>query len=623
MTTNKDILKSIQGQIFVGEIIEKTKGEGLVWNKIGSTQYSSYEYEFSNCTSPTKPAATWEFHLSKTVISSAYNFTLDVFRNRTRIINVDSNLAINLVDLYATVEKLILNPRKKINKVLKFLQQVETVQNQVSGPPFILRPNADLITTWNRVPAAGTWFDKIRQSVDYHDGDATYIYDLSNSDAEFGFNPLPDWAGDSFEEVELRLVVKNHSEDASTIGLALALFENDSEVISKSFTTPITSEYVLIENMFWRRSFNRDDINNLRVRLKASTAINYITAIELIVRIENTASTTDEDGSSGVVLSGSCLQSHILNGSIIGGGRVGGLGVTSIYSPPPPTTYTEIGHGGLSAAGDTVVKPYLEVGRGGLQTGGQAKLPIKVYVGGLRASINGVIKVIETSGSATTVLNTAYEVLDIKVDGLVNKIFWIDYNTLNSCNLDGSSNTVLVTRSQMNNISLDIQNGYVYYTAEAKFYRCNYDGTGDTLMFNPYPFIDSRNKEIDFVTHNGYFIFSALYPAGGGSISNIYSCRYDGTNFQNIYTYGPSSPSPFSGIGGGGGLDIINRQVGNIKSSSRLDAVFGHSIAIINGDLYTATYSSGVVLTINFEANTSSECILIERMNSVAVARKV
>ncbi len=204
MATNKDILKSIQGQIFVGEIIEKTKGEGLVWNKVGSTQYSSYEYEFSACNSPTKPAATWEFHLSKTVIGSNYNFTLDVFRNKTRIVNVDANIAINLIDLYATVEKIILNPRKKINKVLKFLHQVETVYNQVTGPPFTLRPNADLLTTWNRVPATGTWFDKIRQSVENHDGDATYIYDLSNSDAEFGFNPLPDWAGNSFEEVELR-----------------------------------------------------------------------------------------------------------------------------------------------------------------------------------------------------------------------------------------------------------------------------------------------------------------------------------------------------------------------------------------------------------------------------------
>ena len=417
-----------------------------------------------------------------------------MFRNKTRIVNIDSNVAVNLIDLYATVEKLILKPRKKINKVLKFLQQVETIRDEVTGPPFALRPNSDLLTTWNRVPAAGTWFDKIRQPVTNHDGDSTYIYDLSNSDAEFGFNPLPDWAGNSFGEIELRIVVKNHSEDANTIPLALALFENGTEVISKSFTPTITSDYLLIEGMFWRRSFNRDDINNIRVRLKASSAINYITAIELLVKIENTSGTTDEDGSAGIILAGRCLQSHILYGSTSGGAMVGGLGVISVYTPAPPTTYTEIGYGGLRAAGDAVAKPYLEVGRGGLQAGGVAKLPINVYVGGLRASINGVIKVIGTSGSTTTVLNTTYEVLDIKVDGLVNKIFWIDYNTLNSCNLDGSSNTVLVTRSQMNNISLDIQNSYVYYTAEAKFYRCNYDGTGDTLMFNAYPFIDSRNK---------------------------------------------------------------------------------------------------------------------------------
>lgn len=324
MTTNEETLELIQNQIVVGEIIEKTTGQGLVWNQVSKTQYNASEIEFPPCVSPLRPAATWEFNLSKTIIGGSYRFTLDIFRNLTLVMSLDSDLAENLVDLYSTVEELNLLSSNRFNQALSFVQKLETVLNRVSGPPFVLRPNADLTTstTWNRVPAAGTWFDKIRQPVDNHDGDATYIYDLSNSNIEFGFNPLPDWAGDSFEEVELRIVVKNHSGGATTIGLALVIVENQVESLVKSFTTNITGSYNIIGGMFWRRAFTLDDVNNIRVRIKSTTAVNYITAVELSVNIENTSGTTDEEGFSGLLASGTARTALIFAGSNLNSGVI-------------------------------------------------------------------------------------------------------------------------------------------------------------------------------------------------------------------------------------------------------------------------------------------------------------
>lgn len=282
MATNDEILQQIQEEILVSELIEQTKSYGLIWKQTSPTQFKVTEIDRSQCNDPFYPNASWNAIVSKMLIGENYLYVLDISRNTIAEIGIDSEKVDKVATLYSIIERANTDPTAKTKKAIRFYQQLNNAYNAVSGPPFTLRPNADLDDGWLRVPATGMYFDKIWQPVDTHDGDSTYIYDTSMTIAKFGFDPLPDWAPDSYDSVVLRMAVKN-IQGTQIIGVLLVIEENDVVSDSEVFTDALTVGSYVVTEMTWTRSFTRQEINNLHVQLGAIASVNRISAIELVV----------------------------------------------------------------------------------------------------------------------------------------------------------------------------------------------------------------------------------------------------------------------------------------------------------------------------------------------------
>lgn len=282
MATNDQELEDLQYQIIVGEVTEQTKSGGLIWSQISPTQYKVTEIDKSQCADPFYTTAIWDAVISKTFLGTEELYTLDLARNTYKKVGVDSQKVAAVAELFATVERNIKEPRKNLTEAIRFYQQLANAYNAVSGPPFVLRPNADLDVQWLRVPATGFHYEKIIQPVNDHDSDSTYVYDTNMEIAKFGFEPLPDWAEDNYSSVILRMAVKNIS-GTQLIGAILRVegqgVTTDSDLALEAVTQ---GSYVTVEHT-WTRAFTKAEINNLHVQLGAMAPVNRVSAIELVV----------------------------------------------------------------------------------------------------------------------------------------------------------------------------------------------------------------------------------------------------------------------------------------------------------------------------------------------------
>jgi hypothetical protein len=203
MSTNIEILDSLQNTILIHELFEKTKNAGMVWSQTSPTSYLAVNIESSICNEPERPDAYWEAILTRQIFGESESITLDVLRNKTAKLSVRSTENSELVDLFKAVERTIVDPKKNTREAIQFYQEVPTAQDLMFGPPFVLMPSMDLTpsgqlmgmddvrSSWNRVPARGSLYEKVRQSALSAKGNTHYIYTPSNeATVSFGFDPL-------------------------------------------------------------------------------------------------------------------------------------------------------------------------------------------------------------------------------------------------------------------------------------------------------------------------------------------------------------------------------------------------------------------------------------------------
>ena len=104
------------------ELIEKTKGGGIIWSHLGGTQFKSTTIDGET---------TWDFYITKTQIGNlTYRYTLDVKKDAvTYVTTQDGTLPYterSNVDkeLYEIVETIVLELDKKLKETLQFIQNI-------------------------------------------------------------------------------------------------------------------------------------------------------------------------------------------------------------------------------------------------------------------------------------------------------------------------------------------------------------------------------------------------------------------------------------------------------------------------------------------------------------------
>jgi hypothetical protein len=136
----------------------------------------------------------------------------------------------------------------------------------------------DMRTSWNRVPAQGSLFEKVRQPAQTAKGNTHYIYTGDKeASISFGFDALPEYGPVTYGKLVVHVSAKNVAEPAV---LALTLKVGDEE---KSFSTPISKKYEVHEFVWDGRDFSKEEISTAVVTFPPSETVNYINAVQLIV----------------------------------------------------------------------------------------------------------------------------------------------------------------------------------------------------------------------------------------------------------------------------------------------------------------------------------------------------
>jgi hypothetical protein len=254
------------------ELIRKTKGCGFIWTQESSDSFKNASYEEKD----NGVVILWEFLLSKT----NDKFALDVFRNTNLYSSVVSDA---LEELYDLLFDLISSGKNK-QEILSFIQSTpDCISPAVL--PIKLKPNSDLIDPgWKRVPANGFKYEKVREDVLIHDGDATFIYDDVGTEMQFGFDQLPPESPDTFDIIEVEIVVKNIS-GSPTLEGELSIEVPNQTVWTMPFTSGSlnTSYETVIWN--WTDTFTKEQINYLRIKFNSIPGVNRVTAIQANVNV--------------------------------------------------------------------------------------------------------------------------------------------------------------------------------------------------------------------------------------------------------------------------------------------------------------------------------------------------
>lgn len=270
-----DTLSYLNDESIARELVVKTKGCGLFWKQTSPDSFVSTSFEEKS----TGVVVLWEFSLYKTNTQ----FNLDISRNMDYYTSVKSDILSDLYDLLFTINGT--NSDNKQN-VLNFIQNTPTC-NIPLQLPFKLKPNSDITpisTGWKRVPANGYRYEKIREDVAIHDGDATFIYDDSNSQVKLGFDPVPANGPEEYGIISVDIAVKNVSGSPTLDGQLLIEVPNQT-VISMPFVSGTLDPTYQIVNWTWTDSFTKEQINYLRIQFNSIPGVNRVTAIQANVDV--------------------------------------------------------------------------------------------------------------------------------------------------------------------------------------------------------------------------------------------------------------------------------------------------------------------------------------------------
>lgn len=126
-------LQTTYNTALVGEIIEKTKRNGILWEALDSITYqASFVQEAGDCPGPpgdlaNPPAASvnWTLTVKKTPLGAVSNtVTLEVLKAGEQQVFIRDEASVG--DLFEIVELLVLQLDEKLKNALQFMQNLPT-----------------------------------------------------------------------------------------------------------------------------------------------------------------------------------------------------------------------------------------------------------------------------------------------------------------------------------------------------------------------------------------------------------------------------------------------------------------------------------------------------------------
>jgi hypothetical protein len=125
-------MQDLYNEALVRELIEKTKNGALIWEHMGGTQFHSTKVENSPCTSPSVPAITWDYFLTKSQVGNvSYKYNLDVKKDNINVVSLTDGPLPHTSrdsvtkDFYEIVEIMVLELDKKLKESIRFVQNLE------------------------------------------------------------------------------------------------------------------------------------------------------------------------------------------------------------------------------------------------------------------------------------------------------------------------------------------------------------------------------------------------------------------------------------------------------------------------------------------------------------------
>jgi hypothetical protein len=111
MTTNVGVLLNLKYQIFVADIITKTRTNGLQWRSFGPNVYQVAICQPAECFTPAEPSISWTIYLSRNQTNSTtgdgYVYYLDVQQDTYPFLSVSSQTVDQVETLYLQVDLLL------------------------------------------------------------------------------------------------------------------------------------------------------------------------------------------------------------------------------------------------------------------------------------------------------------------------------------------------------------------------------------------------------------------------------------------------------------------------------------------------------------------------------------
>ena len=266
-----DTLDYLNDESLARELVIKTKGCGIFWEQTSPDSFTTTMFEEKE----NGVVIVWGLSLYKT--NSEFN--LDITKNTDYHTSVKSDILEELYDLLFKINTTVKNKQQ----ILGFIQSIPSCTEPLTLP-FKLKPNVDITAVgvgWKRVPANGTRFEKVREDVAIHDGDATFIYDDANSQLIMGFDPVPvSMPNDQiYSSIDVEIVVKNISGSPTLDGELIIEVPNQAPMSMPFTTGALDTSYQTI-TWTWADSFTNEQINYLRIKFNAIPGVNRVTAIQ-------------------------------------------------------------------------------------------------------------------------------------------------------------------------------------------------------------------------------------------------------------------------------------------------------------------------------------------------------
>jgi hypothetical protein len=126
--TNINILINLKNQIFVDEVLTKTKNGGLQWIALDSSTYQVSLCDPPICQVPA-PTNNWTLVITKNlsnVSPDAYNYYLEVLLNSFPYLSISSVDVSQVANIYSQIELVQASNNPNLKNVINFLSRIPT-----------------------------------------------------------------------------------------------------------------------------------------------------------------------------------------------------------------------------------------------------------------------------------------------------------------------------------------------------------------------------------------------------------------------------------------------------------------------------------------------------------------